>query len=336
MSKVLLIVFLIFGTVVGSGFSSGKEIFVYFSRFGSMSYFYILLAGVLFFFLFYFFLSFGSKMSQILKSSRLLNAIVVFISLIFCSSMFAGVKNLFSYFPIWIYVVLLSFVILLCVLVTKRGMRGLEKANLFLIPVVSVLFLAVLIFCGTKTSDFSLSASSFAGFLFCPLYVTLNTSMSGLVIAKVGEGLSKKQTFFACLLSTILILIFLFLGNFVLRKNANSFFSEMPFLFLASSNKLMFAMCFVVILVGCFTTLLSLCFTLKTAFDKLCKSETISTIFAVILPFCVSSLGFSHIVSFLYPICSVLGVFVLGFLLIGAALQKRQQKEFQPLPREEQ
>ena len=53
MKKVWTTVFLLFGTIVGSGFSSGKEILVFFSRFGELSYLYIVIACVLFFLLFY-------------------------------------------------------------------------------------------------------------------------------------------------------------------------------------------------------------------------------------------------------------------------------------------
>ena len=236
--------------------------------------------------------------------------------------MFAGVKNLFSYFPFWLYVVLICAVLVCCFFVTIKGMDGLEKINLFLMPVISVLFLIVLFFSLRLSSDVSFATNSWAGLLYCPLYVALNTSMSGLVIAKVGEGLSKKQTVIVCLFSTLLLLAFLFLGNFVLRSNGESFFSEMPFLFLASENSVMFIIAYLVILAGCFTTLISLCYTLKSAFDKVLKNQFFSTLISVFLPFLVSALGFSQIVSLLYPICSVLGIFILLYMLLGELKQK--------------
>ena len=71
MSKVFLIVFVIFGTVVGSGFSSGKEIMIFFSRLGVLSYLYILLAGFGFFWLFLFFLNLWTKSFE--KSGKFQN-----------------------------------------------------------------------------------------------------------------------------------------------------------------------------------------------------------------------------------------------------------------------
>lgn len=297
---------------------------VFFSRFGVLSYPCIVLACVLFFFLFYFFLSKGKKIAEIIESSRILNVTIVFVSVVFCSSMFAGVKSLFSYFPTWLYFLLITLALVACFFVARKGIRGLEKTNLFLMPATSLLFLVVMIYAMRNSSNFEFDTSlNFAGLLFSPLYVALNTCMSGLVICKAGDGLSKKQTVLACLFSSILLLIFLFFGNFILQHNGESFFAEMPFLFLTSGNSVMFAIAFFVIFVGCFTTLISLCFTLKNSFDKVVQNETFSTLLAVFVPFSLSVLGFSQIVSFLYPICSVLGIGVLVFLGISTMVHKR-------------
>lgn len=322
MSKVFMTVFLIFGTIVGSGFSSGKEIMVFFSRFGLLSYFYIVLACFFFFLLFYFFLSHGEKISQILKKSKLLNLIIVFISVVFCASMFAGIKSLFSYLPFWVYVILIFLLLLSCIFFSLKGVLGFEKLNMFLMPATSFVFLFVLFFAFSRTSNFSISVNSWAGFLYCPLYVALNTSMSGLIISRVGGSLSKKQAVLSSLFSAILLMIFLLLGNFVLQRNSDCFFSEMPFLSLVSDNVFMFVLTYAVIFVGCFTTLISLCLTLKSSFEKVISGDLFSTLIAVFLPFLISALGFSKIISFLYPICSVLGIFVLFYLIFHTLFVK--------------
>lgn len=307
MSKVLIAVFLIFGTVVGSGFSSGKEIFVFFGRFGKLSFLFILLACVCFFFVFRFFLLHGKNIQNTLKKYKVLRLLVLLVSLVFCASMFAGITNLFSYFGNF-QIVLVSLLLLACVLVTARGFSSLEKINLFLMPACAVLFFVVLLCLPKSNTNFEI-LNSWVGLLYAPLYVALNTCMSAVVISKIN--LKKKQANLVSLLSCFLIAIFLFFGNFVLQNNGDAFFSEMPFLALAQTNPLTFCLEFVVILVGCFTTLISLCFNIKNFF-----SGRFATLFAVFLPFAISSLGFSQIVSFLYPLCSVLGVFLLLFFIL--------------------
>lgn len=382
MWRVLVVVFLIFGTIVGSGFSSGKEIFVYFGRFGALSYLFIALAGVMFFFLLRFFLLHGQKCAAVVQKSGFLRGLVAFISLVFCASMFAGVKNLFSHFPLWLSVLATSAVLVCCLWLTTRGIRGLEKFNLAVMPLTAALFFAVLVAAACEKTQFSLRTSFFGqmllaafgengaggwggslvggvgsvcafsgiggvfsgigggfsggvgvggeilqglgGLLFCPLYVALNCSLGGLVICRAGGTLSKKQCNLAAALSVALLLLFLFLGNFVLQKNPLLQSTDMPFLMLWRGHTLAFCVAFGIIFVGCFTTLLSMCFNLKTALDGVCKNITLSTALAVFVPFAISSLGFSPIVQFLYPICSVLGIFVLIFMVFANRRAKRK------------
>ena len=298
MSKVFMVVFLIFGTVVGSGFSSGKEIMVFFSRFGPFSYLYIILAAFLFFLLFYFFLSRGDSIIDKIKKYPFLQLITFFIALIFCSSMFAGIKNLFFYLPSWLYFFMLVLLIISCIFVTLKGIKGIQNINSILMPFTSIIFLIILIFSSTLSSVSSFQSNSWAGFLYSPLYVGLNTCMSGIIISNAGKNLNKKQTILASLFSTLLLLVFLLLGNFVLLNNSDSFFSEMPFLSINSGNPV------------------SLCFTLKNSLKKICKGNFLASFISVLLPLCISILGFSHIISYLYPIASVLGIFILLFFIL--------------------
>lgn len=316
MKKIFSVVFLIFGMVVGSGFSSGKEIMVFFSRFGAISYFYIFLASILFFAVFYFFLIFGDRLSNIFDNSKLLSFFSAFISLIFCSSMFAGIESLFENFSPFFYVVLIVLLLFFCVFITFKGIKGFEKFNFYLMPFTSFIFLLALVFCLTLSSEISFSVDSWAGILYSFLYVALNSSMSGVVLSKIGKGLSKKQVFLSCLFSSFLIFIFLILGNLALQKNNISFTSDMPFIFLTKNNPLMFVLTFGVVFVGCFTTLISQTLTLSSFFEKYSKSKILPSIASVLLPFFISSFGFSKIVSLLYPLCSVFAIFVFIFLII--------------------
>ena len=317
MKQVFSVVFLIFGTVVGSGFSSGKEIFVFFSRFGGWSYFFVVLAVGLFFVLFYFFLRAGERMVVLMENNKLLNLVSLFVSLIFASSMFAGVGSLFEHFSPLASLVMKGVLVAMCLYVVCKGVSGLEKANAWIMPVAGVMFLVVLGFGCLSSGGVVPVASKFAGWWYCPLYVALNTSTSGLVFAKAGEKLTKKQAFCACLFSALLLAIFLLLGNFVLRNNPDCFASEMPFLAVAKANKFVFCLAFVLILLGCATTLLSLCFTVKNLLSKSIKSEFAGNVLSVFLPLILSGFGFAKIVAYLYPLCSVLGVFVLLFSIFS-------------------
>ncbi len=322
-----MVIFLIFGTFFGSGFSSGSEIVVYFSRFGKMSYFYILIAGMLLFFVLYFFLVFGKKVVKRIESSKILNFIAFFTSLVFAASMVAGVISLFDYFSKILSIFVLAVILVATFFCVKNGVSGLEKANFVLMPITASAFLVVLVFALNFRSDVEICVSSWAGALYCPLYVTLNAVMGGTLIASAGADMTKKQAVFSSLFSTLILVGFLFLGNFVLQNNSQSFVSDMPFLTIVDGSPLAFFLAFVVILIGCFTTLISLCFSLKSSISRYFQNASTSTFLSVVLPLSLSFCGFSQIVVNLYPICSVLGLFVVSFAI---ASLKQADKPIHP------
>lgn len=304
---------LIFGTVVGSGFLSGNEMVVFFSRFGVMSYVYIALASILMFFAFYYFLSRGKRVADYIQNNKYLNFLILAISIVFCASMFAGIKNLFGYFEGGVYYFLVVLLLLLSVFVTAKGIGGLERANAVLTPIFSVIFLFVIVFSLGK-GDGALGGNfSWAGMIYAPLYVSLNVSMSVFVLAKMGEKLNKKQTLFASLFSSFLLFGFLILCNIILQKNPNSFSGEMPILDILKDNKILFILEYFVILIGCFTTLFSLLFTINNTLKNYIKNNLFCIFLSVFLPFIISSIGFSEIISFLYPICSIFGIIIILF-----------------------
>lgn len=314
----MVTVCLIFGTIFGAGFSSGNEIVVFFSRFGNLSYLYIILSSVMIFFVVYFFLRNGERLTDTIEKSKLLNIMVLGISVVFSASMYAGIEGLLGYLPQAPHLFLTICMFVFCLIVTIRGLGGLERANAFLVPILSAAFLIVLSFGSQEKSSFQMTNDfGFLGLLYSPLYVALNTCMSVFVLAKRGQILNKKQTFLSSLFSAFLVLFFLLMGNFVLQKNPESFVSEMPFLYIIGKNFWLFMLEFFVILIGCFTTLISLCFTLKNSFIKNVKNDLLSIFSSVFLPYIIGFLGFSQIISFLYPICSVFGIFIVLFSIFS-------------------
>lgn len=318
MVNVLMTVFVIFGAIFGAGFASGNEIVVFFSRFGVLSYFYILIACGMIFFVINFFLVHGQGVAKQIENSKWLNVIVMFISIIFCASMYAGIDGLLAYMPSFWHYALLLVVIFFCVFVTMKGVDGLGTINLYLMPFLSVIFMSILFASLTQDSGFVIdNSNSFFGILYAPLYVALNTCTSIVVLAKMGEKLTKKQAFLSSLLSTIILFVFLILCNFVLQKNANCFVSEMPILFIVRKNNMLFFLEYFVILFGCFTTLISLCFTLNNSCKKIIKNNYFCIFLSVFLPYFIGNVGFSKIISLFYPLCSVFGVFILLFSIFS-------------------
>lgn len=317
MKKSFSTTMIIIGTVIGSGFASGKEVAVFFSRFGTISYFFIFLSFFLFFGIIYFFLSRGSHALEKLTSSKLFSALCLLVSLIFTSSMFAGT---FEILPQQnsAKTLLMALLVVICVIVAKRGIKSLAFLNNLLIPATIASMAVVLLsnFEGVKAASFH--QNGFAGLLFALLYSVLNFSISGVVIAQSGEKLTKKQKAGVSFVSSFLLSSFLMLTNCVLLSNPEMIGQDMPLV--ALSSGVAAALIKFVVFSGCITTLFSLVWTSRLALKRFGVNFVMSIAISIFLPLGLSMLGFGSIVSFLYPFASIVGA---GMLLFLFALPKK-------------
>ena len=308
MKKSFSAIMIIIGTVIGSGFASGKEVAVFFSRFGSISYFFISLTFFLFFGIIYFFLSRGERALSRLTSSKLISFLCVIISLIFTSSMFAGTINVLPQ-KLFLRVLIMAMLVLLCIVVAKRGVKSLALINSLLIPITIVAMFVVLIsgFDGFALPTFH--QNGFAGLFFAQLYAVLNFSISSVVIAETGQTLTKKQKACVSFVSSFVLSAFLMLTNVVLLANPELIAQPMPLV--SVSTGLAGVLIKFVIFSGCITTLFSLVWTTRLALERFGLKMSAIVVVAVFLPIAVSLLGFGQIVSFLYPFASIIGALVL-------------------------
>jgi len=317
MKKCLLAIFLILGTVIGSGFSTGKEIVVFFTRFGYYSFLFIPLAGVLFYFTFNFLMSKGLQKLNGKRNSKLILILMLICCSVFSASMFAGIGNCSLAAPKFIRIILFFLVFVLCFFACFKKIKFLSITNLVLIPVLLAILLVFFIVRMSNASFISLPETNhfisfFGGIIYCFLYIVLNISLSSVVIAKNGEGLTKKQIRIVSFVSSLILSVFILLINILVIYNYDFILAEMPLLAL-SSGIFSFLLRFVV-MVGCLTTLLSTIYIASDSCKKLKLSDLKIFIICTILPFVISTIGFSSIVYWLYPIVSFLGVFILFYL----------------------
>lgn len=311
------------GTVIGSGFLSGKEIVVFFSRFGLMSFPCIAFAFFLFWGLFYFFLLYGKEAVNELKkpSTAILNiAICVIIS----SAMIAGSIDLISFAGDFISFLFLMALLVAMFFIIKNGIGSVEKFNLVLVPVMLVVLLFNIIF--KFGGSIQSSHFSFAGFYYAFMYVVLNCSNSGIIIAQMGKDLSKKQKARVSFFSALALCVVLCLTNIALLQNQSVFSADMPLLALFDGWQRLIMQA--VVMLGCVTTLFSLIYSLSSCLRGLFQSKVLVYIFCM-APLVISFLGFGKIVSYLYPLTSILG----GLLIVDLfflPLYRSFRKKFVP------
>lgn len=317
--------FAITGTVIGSGFISGKEIVVFFSRFGFLSFPCIFLSFFVLFFLFKYILNRGERALNRLKNSKISFFINLLLCLIFSSAMFAGMGDLLCFNNKILSFVIFFAIISLCLFVFVKGLGGLNKLNFIFVPLMTVVF-AILLFTTIKPQPIEFE-SSFGGLsiFYCLLYCVMNTANGGVMIAEFSAKLSSRQKTQVAFFSALALSVLLLIANLVLLQNPNSFEQTMPTLSLFDgvAGLIMTIMVFI----GCLTTLLTLTYTLSSSMKGLCKNDVLNLGVSILLPLILSLLGFDFIVEYLYPLASIFGLYIL-FDLFFRSSKKSKFKGF--------
>lgn len=315
MNKSFLTFLVTVGTVIGSGFLSGKEIVVFFSRFGKISFVGVFIAFFLFWALFRFMLGYGERAVARLKTSKFSNILNILICVVLAAAMFAGSQELIVFTGPVIAILTITIIIFVCFYIIKHGLGSLEKANLILVPFMVVVLLISEILLLIKGGNQTITIpSNFLSLYYSVMYVILNTANSGVVLAHMGQSLNRKQKARVSFLSALVLGLILLVTNIVLLHSPESFSMDMPLLSLFSGGHKVLMQ--ILILIGCTTTLFSIVFALSNSLRGLIKNEKVVQWLSVIFPFAVSFLGFGKIVAFFYPISSVLGVFLICDLFL--------------------
>ena len=194
MKKSLLASLTIIGTVIGSGFISGKEIFVFFSKFGIISFPCIFLASILFFLFFKFMLNHGQDALERIKKSKFSFVLNFILCLIFSAAMFAGIVNLLQFDKKWINFLIFFAILLLCLLVYKFGISGLSKINMVFVPIMVIVFIIILLpKISLKSFENMKNSLLVSPIFYSLLYVFLNTANSGVMLAQLSKDMTKSK-----------------------------------------------------------------------------------------------------------------------------------------------
>ncbi len=302
---------LVIGTLIGAGFASGREIVAYFGETPPLLI--GLVVGAFVFVSSIIFLTLGKRLrgkaivdinvsiagktgGAILSLLLLLNGAISF------SAMLAGTESLFyAVYPIKIVYPLVLGAIS-CVVVI-RGIKGLEKVNLMLIPLLIVVILLVTL--GAK-GEANLSPLTVSSLPNAFVYTTMNIFLAVGVLTQYDD-LSRKQIFIVSLSTAVILGSLLSAISYALSSSSAAEY-DMPLLFLArSQSKALYAFALITVGVGIFTTMLTAHQTLTDWLTGYFKSRISSAIVSLLACFMLSLIGFKRVVDYLYPLLGIAG-----------------------------
>lgn len=329
--KVFQIAAVFIGTIVGAGLASGKEITQFFTSYGYKSFIGIILCGI-------FYICMCSIIAQIsirynlnsysevinVVSPNFLGKITGFITTFYlissASIILAGsgaIVNQFFGIPKIIGTLIMA---VLSLLILMKETSGLIEINSLIVPsliiVISTILILYLMFykdiitinhlksLGAKKDEWLLSTILYAGYnILC---------CSGVLVPFSTEIKKTKTMILGITLGAIGLTILCLFINLMLMLNQPYIYQyEIPLLYITNRfGKLMQIMLLIIIWLEMFSTEVSDVYSISKTLDRTFKLRYKHSIFLVIgiaLP--ISQIGFSNLISTLYPIFGVLSLF---------------------------
>lgn len=328
--KIFQVAVVFIGTIVGAGLASGKEITQFFTSYGLMSFVGIIVCGI-------FYIAMGTIISKIsimhnlnsysdlirVISPNFLGKITGGITTIYlissASIILAGSGALINQFFGIPKIVGTLIMLGIAILFLLRGTDGLIEVNSFIVPtlVITISTITVLYFILAKDMvsfdhirSFQPQKSGLA--ISTILYAGYNILCSSGVLVPLSTEMKKSRTMvLGIIVGAVGLTILCLMINLLLTVNQPYIYKyEIPLLFVSTRfGTILQALLLVVILLEMFSTEVSDVYSISKTLEQSFNIEFKKGIFivlAVALP--ISQVGFSNLISTLYPIFGVLSL----------------------------
>ena len=301
------------GTAIGAGFSSGREIALFFGKSSPLN---VAISSIFMSIICALFLIAGKN--RLMPKGKIVNAGIFFAASISLCAMLAGgdfVMQSMTGIPLALG---LTMTILGGVVVVL-GIEKIRLLNSVLVPLIVICI--SLIFFKLPAPSYELPFSISKPILYSGLDVLLG----GVIVSEEGENQSYKENLISCQMKYALLFGMLFMLQTVVLADTNG--SLMPTLAISEQLHLKYA-CGVLIAAAIFTTLVS---ALKIFSDRVWnvllstkkftslgdeKHKAFVVFFILLITYPLSFFGFDNIVDTLYPVNSILGVILFAIVVI--------------------
>ena len=314
--NVLTTVFVCLGASIGAGFVSGSELVAFF---GVDNFFgVVLLSCVLTAICFCLVFSvaknqeFAFVKRNLFGQSKVFNGASVVCNFLFFVSMIAGLDAVWDTLDVLKGLPVLSLLsVILISFLARFGIKGLEKLNLYLMPLVIV----IVLLCAFTADKGVKATGENGGVINAVLYCFLNTFVSMPVLFATAKGKSKNTLLVSSLIVALVILVLSVVILTVVKNNANSQFFAMPFCLATTSSP--FNKCLsVALIIGAFTSGASAYHPVYQAVKG--RYGWLGVVVIGVVAFTLSRLGLTAIVKYVYPLIAGFG----GLYLVKMAVYK--------------
>ena len=342
MKNILKVVFVIIGTLIGAGFASGQEMYVFFFSYGMQGLIGIIISSILMGIIIYQTLKLLDKYEirtykdflDILitskkgrKTNLIENIINLIVNIFIVITFFIMVAGFGAYFEQEFGINSLigsSILAILSFAIFLTSVKGVVKANELLVPIL-IIFLVIIGLINLKSinlselGDYIIRTNESSFILSAIVYCSYNSILLIPVLITLKELLkSKKQISLISIISTLIIILLSVIVYLILvRVDVDITKLEMPAVYVVSNIFTILKYIYGFIILGSiFTTSISLGTSFLQNVSKNRKSYTQFAIIMCITSVIISKIGFSNLINFLYPVFGYLGLIQIWKILI--------------------
>lgn len=328
MKKILKAVFVIIGTLIGAGFASGQEIYIFFYQYGINGIFGIIISSIILGLVTYKVLcickerevtNYKSFLKEFIKKEKQLEIFNTIMNIFILITFYVMIAGFGAYFEqqFGIYSLIGSIILaLICYFVFLKDVSGLIKVSQYIVPIlISSLFVIGIFVVNSKNileiSYYVTENTNWKWILDGVLYGSYNTILLIPVLIALRNLVSNKQEQgIISILTIILVIVLSLIVFFILTKvDVDIKNLEMPAVYVASKISVVFKYIYgFIILSSILTTSISLgtSFLENVTHDK--KKHTQYAVLICVSAVLVSNIGFSNLVNLLYPIFGYIGL----------------------------
>lgn len=336
MKNINKVVMVIMGTLIGAGFASGREIYLFFLNYGYLGQIGILVSGLMTSIIIYLVLK-RVKEKQLLnysmllkdinpKSKKINKAIHMIVNCFLLISFYIMIAGFSAYmnqaYGISNYISSLIFV-LFCYIVFQKSLQGMMKINAYLVPFL----LFLILYLGIKNIPYLMEMETIIQidtkergfFISSLLYASYNSIILIPVLVTMKDYINNKQIKIISFLSGMFMIILSFAIYGLLLKG--QFFIkelELPLLEITLEFGKIFQYIYgFVIMVSIFTSAISAGYSFLENVSKDKKTYKRNLIIMCIVGVFISNIGFSNLLQMLYPLFGILGLIQIGLIGIS-------------------
>lgn len=317
-------VLLILGSLIGAGFATGKEIYVFYASYGMWGLVGIILSMILFYFICLKYLEIGKQLSYgDGKNNEICELILVFCVFMISATLFSA-SNEFDVLKIGEISLVGIATLIITMILTFGGIDRLSKFSIVIVPIMVVVFLIIVIggiTANSNSNNVQIYNTSIFGLIFKSIsYVGINTLLTSKLIIDIGKDVTKPKV--VSLLTTVIFGTSILIASIsLIISNGNIINSDMPIYMIAKNMSRGIRDIYLLILwLSILTSVVSGIYIVSHYFMRIFKNKVVCIICISIACYLVSFIGFSGMVECCYPMIGVFGL--LYFYIINKQHKK--------------